>query len=438
MAELHGSERDRRSPAIHAVRATGSRPDPGGGTHLGSSAPAALARYVAAATLARLADAGAGIGLLLLAVDPGTGVPNGVLIGGLLTAGITAPHLLGPWLARWLDRARDGRVVLMGSFSAYGMAVAGAALLLGHAPIPLVAIAVVAAGVWGPLLTGGLSSRLAAIARDGHRARRRAEGWDAVTYGVAGTAGPAAVSVLSAATSPRIALLVLAGTAVVAALLTLTFPDTEPSAGSRGEALTVLAALRFMAGCGPLRRVTVATVFTSVAGGALSVVAVLFGETLSGRSGAGATLIAAYGLGNLTGSLLLTAQPLPGEPERLVARCAALITLGFGLCAVAPSYPLALCAFALTGAGNAPLFTATLAARSEYSPPGARAQVFVSSGGLKIAAASLGTALAGAAARDAGPRALLAAAATLTLVAAATTILDRRLTGRHGPARGRA
>jgi hypothetical protein len=60
-----------------------------------------------------------------------------------------------------------------------------------------------------------------------------------------------------------------------------------------------------------------------------------------------------------------------------------------------PTYPLGLLAFGLAGAANAPFFTATLASRSAYAPPGARAQVFVSMAALKVASAALGTALAG-------------------------------------------
>src|SRR4051794_6774577 len=123
-----------------------------------------LGRYLVAATLARVADGGAAVGLLLLATSPATGVRNGAAVGGLLAAALTAPHLLGPWVARQLDRARDGRVVLAAACVAYGVALAGAALLLGHGPLAAVVGAVAVAGACGPLLTGGLSSRLAGIA----------------------------------------------------------------------------------------------------------------------------------------------------------------------------------------------------------------------------------------------------------------------------------
>ncbi len=79
-----------------------------------------MVRYVVTATLARAADSGAAVGLVLLAVEPVTGLPHGARAGGLLAAALTAPHLAGPWLARWLDRASDGRYLLAASFVGFG------------------------------------------------------------------------------------------------------------------------------------------------------------------------------------------------------------------------------------------------------------------------------------------------------------------------------
>src|SRR4051794_23604725 len=130
--------------------------------------------------------------------EPGGALAGGARTGGLLAAGLTAPHLLGPLLARRLDGARDGRGVLALAFAGYGAALGGAALLLDRGALAPAAGLVVVAGTCGPLLTGGLSSRLRGVARCDQRAERRAEGFDAITYGVAGSAGPAAVAALAA------------------------------------------------------------------------------------------------------------------------------------------------------------------------------------------------------------------------------------------------
>jgi hypothetical protein len=387
-----------------------------------------MVAYLVAATLARSADGGAPVGLVLLAVDAG----GGARAGGLLAACLTAPHLLGPWPARLLDRAADGRRVLAVAFVTYGVALGVAAATLGRAPLVLSAAAVAAAGTCGPLLTGGLSSTLGVVANDD----ARSEGWDAVTYGIAGTAAPAALAGLAVAMSPLLAVLSLAFAALAAAPVTLALPRSAPHAAPR-EALPVRRTLHLMATHGPLRRVTVATMVANVTGGALAVVAVLLGGALGAGPSAGAALMAAFGLGNLGGSLLVTAFPLRGEPEKLVARHVAVMAAAFAACAVAPSYPLALAAFAAAGASNAPFVTASLAARSRYSPLQARAQVFVALASVKVAVGSAGAALAGAAAGY-GPRTLLAAGAALTATGAAATALDRRANRPDRPLPARA
>src|SRR4051812_10680609 len=124
------------------------------------AAVSGLVRYVAAATPARAADAAAPVGLLLLCLDRADRVGPPVLIGGLLAAALTAPHLLGPLLARRLDRAADPRPFLATACIAYGGLLALAAVLVGGAPTGVVAVLVATAGLCGPLLTGGLSSIL--------------------------------------------------------------------------------------------------------------------------------------------------------------------------------------------------------------------------------------------------------------------------------------
>jgi hypothetical protein len=386
----------------------------------------ALPRYLVAATLVRAADAAAAVGLVLLATSPGAHVAGGARTGGLLAAGLTAPHLVGPVLARRLDAARDGRGVLAAAFAGYGAALGGAALLLERGALAPAAALVVVAGTCGPLLTGGLSSRLQSVAAGAPAARRRAEGFDAITYGVAGSAGPAAVAALAALTGPLAAVLALAASAIAAAAVTLTLPP-DPSTADAEAPLSPGAALRAVAATGPLRRIGAATMLTAFGGGAIAIVAVLLARDLGSSPGAGATLVAAFGLGNLAGSLLVTAFPRSGDPERVALRWAVAIAAGFALCALAPTRPLAIAAFALAGAPNAPFIAATLAARSRHAPPGARAQVFAWMAGSKVAMGAAGAAVAGAAA-GAGPRVLMAGAAAVALGASAGAALDRRLT----------
>jgi MFS family permease len=385
-------------------------------------------RYLVAATLARGADGGAAVGLVLLATTT-PHLSRAPTVGGLLAACLTMPHLLGPVVGRLLDRARDGRRLLAGAFVVYGLTLAAASVALGKLPLALVAGLVTIAGLCGPLLTGGLSSRLAALVRPEELAQRRAQGWDAVTYGIGGSVGPAAVAALAATTTPLAPLAMLSATAVLAAILTITLPRAEGSAVPRGEVFSVRRTLGIIASRGPLRRVTYATMLAAMPAGAVTVLAVALSHHLGTGPASGAALAAAYGLGNLLGALAVTALPLTGEPETLVSRYAAAIGVTFALCALVPTYPLGLVAFGVAGAANAPFFTATLASRSAYAPPEARAQVFVSTAALKVAAASLGTALAGLLIAL-GPRLLLVAGAVVVLAVSAATVVDRRLSSR--------
>jgi hypothetical protein len=378
-----------------------------------------LARYLIAAVLVRGADSGATVGLLLLATDRA----QPAAVGGLLVAALNAPHLAGPWLATWLDRARDRRRPLAIAYLGYGVALAAGALALGPLPAVVAIAAVVAAGCCGPLLTGGLSSVMGDLG-----ASRRRRGWDALTYGVGGTAGPAATAGLTALAGSLDAVLGLAAAAVAAGALVLTLPLGKGEAPA--EPMGLRAGLAILVRRPPLRRVTVLTLLAAVELGALPVVAVQFGGELHGTATAGATLTVAYGAGSLLGSALVTAWPLRGEPEALARRLFGAMAVVTALCALAPEYGVAIAGFGALGVVNAMSFTATLAARGGYAPAGAQAQVFVTSAGLKVAMAAVGAALAGAAS-VLGGRALLFGAAATTGLAVVVAWVDGRLSARQ-------
>ncbi|MEU4248905.1 MFS transporter [Amycolatopsis sp. NPDC026612] len=380
-----------------------------------------LARYLAAAVLVRGADSGATVGLLLLAADR----HESAATGGLLVAALNAPHLVGPWLAARLDRARDRRRLLATAYLGYGFALAAGALALGRLPGVAAIAAVAVAGCCGPLLTGGLSSVLGDLGSG-----RRLRGWDALTYGIGGTAGPAAAAALTALAGPLDAVLGLAGAAVTAGALVVTLPLAGGTAP--GEAVSLRAGPAVLVRRPPLRRVTVLTLLGALELGALPVVAVRFGTELHGTAAAGATLIVAYGAGSLLGSALVTAWPLRGEPEVLAVRLFAAMAVATAVCAFAPGYAVALAGFGVLGLLNATSFTATLTARGSYAPAGAQAQVFVTSAALKVAMAAVGAALAGAAS-SLGGQVLLLGAAAATGSAVVAAMVDRKLSAAAHP-----
>ncbi|MEF3120364.1 MFS transporter [Kocuria flava] len=387
---------------------------------------APLARYVFAATLVRSADGGAVVAIVLLA--QASGLPGSV--AGLLGAAITAPHLLGPFIARRLDTARDGRKVIAASAVLHGVLLGAAAILLPITWPPVAAALLFASGLFGPMLTGGISSRLPAIAGPAQRSQRRAQSWDVASYGISGTLGPAAVAAIAATADPLTATLALAAAAVLGAGAVLVLPRHEPR-DATVEVPSPVRTLRLILSNGALRRTLGLTITVAFSVAALPIYAVTAAPMLGGASAAG-TLVAAYGAGNLLGSAGMMLRPLRGEADRLTTALAVLVAATLTAVMLAPTLTTALVAFGLAGIGNAMFFAATLAARSEYAPAQSRGQVFIWVGALKIAAGSAGTAAAGATITHAAwaPLALVSA---LTVIAATASIADRSRPRRSKP-----
>ncbi|GAA1958809.1 MFS transporter [Amycolatopsis minnesotensis] len=351
----------------------------------------ALPRYVIAATLARTADGGAVVAIVLLVTA--SGGPG--WLAGALGACITAPHLLGPFVARRLDTANDGRRVIAVACLVHGATLAAAVLLFPIAHPLVTAVLLVASGLFGPLLTGGVSSRLPAIAGGDRASQRRAQGWDVATYGIGGTVGPTVVAAVAAWATPAAAALVLAAGTFVAAAFVLLLPYAPPAAQPEdvprpGRTLLV------MMSTGPLRRTLYLTMIVAFGVAALPITAVAGTDLLGVDHAAAGVLTAAYGLGNLAGSAGVLIRPLTGDADGLMTRLATVVAVTLLGVTAAPVFGVAVAAYAVAGIANGYFFAATLAARNEYAPREARGQVFVWVGALKITTGSAGTALAGA------------------------------------------
>lgn len=380
-----------------------------------------LFHYLVAAGSARIPDAGATVGLVLLVAGPGGGVD-----AGLFTVCLNLPHLLGPFLARRLDRVGDGRRFIATCCVVYGAALAVAALSLGRAPLVVSLAFVVVAGVCGPVLTAGLSSQLSLMVPRDTSTQRRAQGLDALTYGVAGSAGPAIVASIAAAGGPLTAVLVLCGVAVVGGGLMMTLPSVStPEGAPTPGVLGMRQVVGHVVRAGGLRRASVAMMVTSFVAGSVAILAVGRGFQLAGGSGSGALLAALYGLGGLFGAIVTAVVPLKGEPDRATILFAISIGATFVLGGLAPDFKVAVVAFAMAGFLSGPFFVATLAARTAYSPARGRAQVFVAMGAVKITLSAAGAALAGAIG-FAAAGAALAIGGALIIVVGAILLVDRR------------
>ncbi|MEU3190316.1 MFS transporter [Streptomyces sp. NPDC006992] len=414
-----------------------------------------LRTYLATAFLARFADEGVGVALALLAVAR-TGRPA---LGGFVLAAWLAPHALAaPVVGALAERTRTPRLLHGCALALLGTALALLALTTGRTPLPLTLAVALAGGSVGPLVTGGLSSLLAATrghsggseggggsqgrtapgscddgdhpggadasaagrsSRD--RDRDRSPAYDAATYNAAAVTAPAAVAATAVVSSAALATALLAVSAGCAALLcaALRLPaaDLGSSPAHRFRIRELGTGFRVLRRTPELFTLTLATCVAFLGAGALPVTAVLLARA-RGASDGGGLLMTAFAVGGLAGSLAAARWPGASGPARS-ARLGLLVTAaGLTGAALTPSLLWTAALFLCAGLGEGPLLSATLRLRADHAPEGTRAQIFTLGAGLKLTAGAAGTALVGALA-SLPPRSLLLLIAALQLAAAA-------------------
>ncbi len=145
-----------------------------------------LFHYLGVAIPSRLADEGARIALVLLALDRA----HSAGLGGALVAALMIPHVAAaPVLGALADRARRRRVFHASCLIGYGLGLAATALTVGRIPDGYALALLAAAGCCAPLVTGGLTSLLGELIPAEHLGR--AFSIDSTSYNLAGICGPA-------------------------------------------------------------------------------------------------------------------------------------------------------------------------------------------------------------------------------------------------------
>lgn len=325
-----------------------------------------------------------------------------------MSACVSAPHLLGPFVARRLDTAADGRGVIALACAVHALTLAAAVLAYDRAPVTVPAVLLIASGLVGPFLTGGISSRLPSIDGTQVREHRRAQGWDVATYGIAGTAGPSLVGCTGRCfvatrrrARPR-------RWAVTAGAVVWLLPY-QPEFSGRADVPRPWQTLGLMLRSGRPRRAVLLTII------------VAFGVAVWPSRPSAAPTCSTSLPAPPARSSRPTVSGTYGEADQQTRRLAMLVVLGFAAVLLAPTVTMALAAYFATRVANSYFFASTLAARSEYAPAEARGQVFVWVGALKITAGSAGTAAAGAAAA-AGPLLPVGVAIGAFTLAAASSV----------------
>jgi MFS family permease len=376
-----------------------------------------LARYTGAAALARLADEGSRVALLLAALQHG----RGPAFGGLLVAALMVPHVLAaPLIGALADRTRNRKLLYLAGLTGYGTALVAAAALIGPAPWAAFLLVTVA-GCVAPLLIGGLTSLLGELAPGN---LHRAYGLDATSYGAAGIAGPAVAALLAAAFGAVWATGALTVACLLSASLVATLPIRRRPPGQRPERRG--GALRALWRSPSLASATAGTSVSQIGMGALPVVLAVVAVRQHDPALTGIAL-SVMAAGNLVSSLAYTAHPITRwRPERVVLVLLAALAGPFALMALLPGTVALLGLFALAGLINGPLFCVLLAVRDREAPAAVRTRVFTLGAGLKVTAAAAGAALAGWS-TGLGPAVLLLTVAAVQVLAAATgTALIRR------------
>ncbi|WP_229070116.1 MFS transporter [Actinoplanes sp. DH11] len=383
-----------------------------------------LTRYLAAAIGARLADEGARVSIVLLAIEQ-TGSAG---VGGLLVAALMVPHVAAaPLAGAAADRARRRKPLYLVAFVAYALALTGSALLIGRAN-GAAAVLLFAGGCLAPLLFGGLSSLLRELVPGDVG---RAFGFDATTYSVAGIAGPALAALVAGFAGATWSLVTLGAFALLGALAFATLPLGARPAGVRAERTAKpLAAFAVFLGRPRLGAVTAATGISQFGIGALPLAAAAIATARHDPPLTG-LIMAVTAVGGLIGSLLTTRIRLVHRhPERTLLLCTAAMAVPFLPPALFPlTWPL----FAVAGLLMGPVTVALFSVRDRESPPEVRTQVFALGAGIKVTSGAAGAAVGGLLAGS-GSALLLTVIASGQLLAALTGVLILRRARTRQPA----
>ncbi|MFI6923247.1 MFS transporter [Nonomuraea spiralis] len=388
-----------------------------------------LTRYMAGVVAARTGDEMSGPALLVAGLAA-TGSP---LLGASLLAGLTVSAAVGgPLLGVLLDRARRPGRLLAGCLLGYAGGLLLVAYGVGRAPgAVLVALAAVT-GLAGPALTGGWTGQLPLVSGPDARRLTRATTLDAMSYNVAGLAGPAAVGVVAAVGGGTAAVPVSVALLLIALPAAWTLPARDLPATAAAPP-PVLDGVRVVVRNRVLRRATAGSMVSCAGAGMFVVSAPVLGLELAGDSGRGTLLLAVTAAAGLAANGLLAWRGGPRRWDTTLVRSTALIGLGMataaGAGALAGAYWLAVVAAAMVGAGEGPQLTALFAVRQREAPAGLRSQVFTTGASLKMTSFAAGSALAGPLSAHAAGAALLAGAA---LQAVAVAVLFHRAADERG------
>jgi MFS family permease len=374
-------------------------------------------QFIAAATVARVADEMFAIGVVLLILDR-TGSPT---LAGLTVAAATFPAIVsGPVIGAWLDRT--GRRSLI--YKIDRLLLAGVLLVIlaaaGNAPDFVLPVLALITGITLPVTFSGFTSMIPLMVAE--EMLPSANAVEAASQNLALIFGPALAGLLAAVAGPPAALLGEAVLTLVALALILRIPDLNRGASQRAEPLREMIArgLRHIVHEPVLRIVSIAGAFNNIAWGLLMIVFPLWAAgDLGSKSSASGALWAAFAFGSLIGALGFSRLQAEHPPDRVAL--AAMFASGAGMLTwlLAGSLPVALVLVALTAVLEGPVMASVFTVRQRRTPDGLQAQVMGTLGSVAIVSFSIGTAIGGPVVVALGPRSTILLAACTILASGA-------------------
>jgi MFS family permease len=374
------------------------------------------------ATLARLATEMHSVAVVLFVLAE----THSAQVAGLTVAASTLPTVVtGPLVGVWLDRSPHRRAVFLASPLLLVVAMGGFLAAADRVPAVVLVAMGFLAGLPSPVRTGGFSGLIPTVVPE--PVLPRAYGFEAISYNLAGIAGPALAGVVAGVAGASWAIVATGAVSLVAAAVIARVPIVPVTDAGRQFVTALRAGLALLWRVRPLRAVTVATTVGQLWFGLIVVAFPLLAHRLGHPRAAGGLLFSVFAVGALAGSVgyARVAARVREEPAAMV---------GFGLFAVAlagigaaPTLTVALVAAFVAGLFDGPLLAATLNLRQRFAPAWLRTQVFTTAASLKIGAFAVGSAFAGPMAAWVGPRGMLWTIAIGQVVAVLAALATRAL-----------
>ena len=349
-----------------------------------------LAAYLTTATLARTSSETAGPALLIVAIAVLGNASDGPYLAAALTG---AAAVAGPVIGALLDRTDHPKRGFALSMVALGLGLAVIALLIGRAPLWVLLVVAVLAGLGYPGITGAWTAQLPRIVRPD--ALASAYSADAGTYSVASIIGPpvAAAFLAVSASAPLWIPVVL----IALGLISLRFIRIKPH--GRVVEHSLMSDLRHGLGSivrrPSLRQTVIMTTVSFLGQAALFVTAPIITQELTGSLALTGVFFGAIAAGGIIAAALTVRRPIR-DPDRVIVIGVVANAVCVLVAGLVPNFAVVLAAAFVLGLTEIPMLSATFQIRTRETTTRVRSQVFTTSSSLRTTAFAVGSAIFGA------------------------------------------